>query len=135
MPEPFTVTVSAPARGRSARAVRAVVASLAVDAGMDIDEIDDVRVATQEAVALLVGDPGARGPLVATVTHDADHLVIELEREATGEPPRPRGLAAELLGALVASCDVTADGGRHRVRMVSHPPAHPDPVPVDRSVG
>jgi hypothetical protein len=41
-----------PAEARYVRAVRLVAASLAADAGFDVDELDDVRIAVAELCAL-----------------------------------------------------------------------------------
>jgi serine/threonine-protein kinase RsbW len=43
------IVVSVPSRGEYARTVRLVAAELATRAGMDIDTIDDVRMAVEEA--------------------------------------------------------------------------------------
>jgi serine/threonine-protein kinase RsbW len=43
------VVISVPARGEFARTVRLASAELAVRAGMNIDDVDDVRLAVEEA--------------------------------------------------------------------------------------
>jgi serine/threonine-protein kinase RsbW len=54
MTEADRVELVVPARGEYARAVRMTAAELATRAGMDIDGIDDVRMAVEEAFVFAV---------------------------------------------------------------------------------
>jgi serine/threonine-protein kinase RsbW len=52
------VVLSVPARGEFARMVRLASAELAVRAGMNIDDVDDVRLAVEEAFVYACGRVG-----------------------------------------------------------------------------
>jgi len=71
------VVLVVPARGEYARTVRLAAAELAARAGMDIDGIDDVRMAVEEAFVFaserVVGDQLS---FVFTVTPGAVELVV-----------------------------------------------------------
>lgn len=55
MTENDRVVLSVPARGEFARTVRLASAELAVLAGMNIDDVDDVRLAAEEAFVYACG--------------------------------------------------------------------------------
>lgn len=58
---PETIKLRLPADARHAATARVVAASLAADLGFDVDEIDDLRLGVNEAVAILLDDGGAAG--------------------------------------------------------------------------
>jgi serine/threonine-protein kinase RsbW len=57
--DPETIKLRLPADARHAATARVVAASLAADLGFDVDEIDDLRLGVNEAVAVLLDDGGA----------------------------------------------------------------------------
>jgi serine/threonine-protein kinase RsbW len=79
------VTVTAPARPEFVHVLRSVVATVAARADLTYDEIDDLRLAVDEACAQLLALPAGattlalkltameEGGLVVVVTTDADH--------------------------------------------------------------
>ena len=111
------VEVMLPLEHRHASTVRVVAAALGADAGFDVDEIDDLRLGVDEAVAAIVAaSPGhsANGSGAA-----AARLVLHFETEpgavtvrATRTPPIPLtrsdvdGLALRILEAVSDRFDV-----------------------------
>ena len=112
------VELMLPLEHRHASTVRVVAAALGADAGFDIDEIDDLRLGVDEAVAAIVAvtsdTNGANGSGVA-----AARLVLHFETEsgavtvrATRTPPVPLtradvdGLALRILEAVSDRFDV-----------------------------
>ena len=105
-----------PADARHAATARVLVASLAADAGFSVDEIDDLRLALNEAVALLVddGDGEQLGDVTMIGTEAGDRVEIELRitpgtmtieirrREAVAVPEIDE-LADRILAAVVDS--------------------------------
>jgi len=94
------VVLTVPAREEFARTVRIAAAEIATRVGMDIDAIDDVRIAVEEA--FVFGNEHAAGP--------------ELEFAFTLQPA-----AVELsVGPLVANCasDDTPDRGERYARFI-----------------
>jgi len=67
------VRLSVPASTRFLSAARVVAASLGAECGLDVDELDDLRLGVNELVSLLVesAPPGARVDLEFDV-HDRD---------------------------------------------------------------
>lgn len=89
------VTLSVPASPRHAATARMVAASLAADAGFDVDEIDDLRLAVNEAIAVMTDDLDDTGD-----DHDATAVRVEIEFRASGSAIevdlRRTGTAAEI---------------------------------------
>jgi serine/threonine-protein kinase RsbW len=84
------VALTVPARGEYARTVRLAAAELAVRCGMNVDEVDDVRLAVEEAFVFGCGREGV-GEL--TFTFMLDPGSIEM-----------------LVGPLGNSCPASIDG-------------------------
>lgn len=113
------VVLTVPAEPRHAATARVVAAALAADEGFDTDAIDDLRLAVNEAVALLtdLGD-ASDGPVTddATITltfhvHQG-RIEVDLVHSAPPNPPEVDELAATILGAVVDAHDVHATGLR-----------------------
>ncbi len=75
------IVLAVPARGEYARTVRLTAAELASRMGMSIDDIDDVRIAVEEAFALASEHAGANGEVTLTFTLHEDAF------EAVGSTP------------------------------------------------
>lgn len=98
------VTLHTPADTRHAATARVVAASLAADLGFDVDEIDDLRLAVNEAVALMLDGP-AGGPTDATLgvrfSVGADRIAIEVSRSDGADGLAFDDLADRILAAVV----------------------------------
>lgn len=112
------VEVMLPLQHRHASTVRVVAAALGADAGFDLDEIDDLRLGVDEAVAALVAAAGP-GPSANGSDAPTARLVLHFETEpgavtvrATRTPPVPLtradvdGLALRILEAVSDRFDV-----------------------------
>ncbi|HET6953317.1 MAG TPA: hypothetical protein VFI47_23250 [Acidimicrobiales bacterium] len=109
--------LTAPAARGSARLARILAAGVAADAGLSIDDTEDLRIAVSELVALLVdGLDDARETIVVRfwagpgeVTVAGERPAVAADREVTGVDD----LALEILRVVVDhhSFDTT-DGGR-----------------------
>ena len=113
-----TIELTIPADARLLRLVRLLASGLATGAGFDVDELDDLRIAVDEAVsALLEGGGGTPLPL----RFDVDGSSVAM----TGETPNANGaldedrleLSTQILAAVCDEHDLSVDGGTVRVRI------------------
>lgn len=118
------VTLSVPASGEYAKTVRMTAAALVSRMGMSFDEVDDVRMAAEEAFVYAV-DTLSEG---ATVTFDflieEDKLTIEValgsEADVSGEEVERRtSYATFILQSVCDSYDlVSSEEGCRTLRLV-----------------
>jgi len=82
------VRLSVPASMRYLSAARVVAASLGAEGGLDVDELDDLRLGVNELLSLLVesAGPGARIELEFAVGDGTITVRGALEGAASGEP-------------------------------------------------
>lgn len=107
------VRLSLPARHEYARVARIAVAALALRLGFSYREVEDLRLAIDESLILLLGEdrPDER----VTIRFGTDHGVVEVEAEAEFEPvddPEARERFEALAGDLVDSWHLSDDGRR-----------------------
>lgn len=105
-PEPGDVVLEVPAEPSSLRVVRMVAATVAADAGFDIDAVDDVRMAVDElCAAILESRPSS--PIRMRLRVDGDGLV------ARADAPQPDTAARAVVDRLRAAVlGATADSYR-----------------------
>lgn len=98
-----TVDLRIPAETRHVATARVVAASLAADLGFDIDEIDDLRLGVNEAVAVLLdAEAGVAGDdLDISFRVTGRQLDIEVSRRGITSPVVLDELADRILGAVV----------------------------------
>jgi hypothetical protein len=104
MPTRRPVELTAPAERNSARLARLVASGVGAEAGLSIDDTEDLRIAVSELVALLVDgvdDPGRS--IVVTYRSAPGEVVVEGQAETT---PGSDGSSA-------AAISDTADPGGH----------------------
>jgi anti-sigma regulatory factor (Ser/Thr protein kinase) len=104
------VHLTVPLDARHAATARLVGASLAADAGFTADDIDDLRLGINEAVALLAdGDAGEGTRLLIDFRRWDDRLDVEL-RSTGSSPLALDDLAQRILDTVVTSyrCDGTS---------------------------
>jgi len=122
MPTRHPVHLCAPAQASSIRLARLVAAGVAADLGFSVDDTEDLRVAVNELVALLVDgadDPGAL--LELTYRSASGEVVVEGHRAASGradEGATVDDLALELLRVMVDEHTFTVDSDGRRFRLV-----------------
>lgn len=121
-----TIRLVLPASPRHAATARVVAASLAADAGFDVDAIDDLRLAVNEAVAVLT-DPvdaptGADSVLIEIEFQvTPGHIDVRLELSEDLGPIEFDELATTILSAVVDHHEV--DGRTFRLTKVVAAPA------------
>lgn len=116
------VLLTLPAEPGSVRLARLVAAGVATDAGMSIDDAEDLRVAVSELVALLIegaGDP-ARSAIV-TYRRSPGQVEVdgELRLSSPAAPEAPTDdLALEILRVVVDEHRFEVDGDTRRFHLV-----------------
>lgn len=108
-----------PARPDYILAVRLAVSAVAQRVGFDIEDIEDLKVASAEACTLLLA--GRPQMIDISLTVD-DGLVMEFEASGfsddAADADEPDGMSQYLLDALVDTCEIKDDGGViHGVRL------------------
>ena len=116
------VKLTAPAERGSVRLVRILAAGVAADAGLSIDDTEDLRIAVSELVALLV-DGVNKGECSIEVEFGraAGEVVVEGRRPAvTGHPESADvdDLALEILRVVVDDHTFDAGATGRRFRLV-----------------
>ena len=121
MDTPRRIHLTAPAERGSVRLARILAAGVAADAGLSIDDTEDLRIAVSELVALLVdGHDTTDPPIEVDFERSAGEVVVE------GHGPSPAGLSdqegmddlvLEILRVVVDdhSFDAGATGRRFRL--------------------
>jgi len=110
-----TVSLTVPANPAYVSVLRTVTASLAARRDFTIEEIDDLRIAVDEASALLLPHVGAGDSLSAAFGGEANTLTIEVSVPlAEGDEAKPdeTSFAWMVLSALADTVTTDATGGR-----------------------
>jgi serine/threonine-protein kinase RsbW len=112
-PDGDTVEVRTPADVVYVSTLRLTAASLAARCDLTIDDIEDLRLAVDEACALLLPHAAPDSPLDARFTLRQGRLEVETSVQ-TGESAEPdrSGFAWTVLGALASTVDVRKQDGR-----------------------
>jgi len=117
------VDLTVPASSAHLRILRLVSSSLGASVGLDVDQLDDLRIAVDELCSLLI-EPAPPGALLrVTLTTEDDHLVVEgaILSETAGATIDPvsqlilDGLDIEWSSAAPTPCfQLRAPGEQHR---------------------
>ena len=85
------IVVSIPARAGAVHVLRATVASVGARLDLPIDDVEELRIAVDEAAALLLHLHAPAARLTATMSVDAGTLAIRISSDAavSGEWPPP----------------------------------------------
>lgn len=114
-----TIELTIPPDPRLLRMVRLVAAGLATTAGFDVDELEDIRIAVDEAVtALLEGGDGAPVPLRFEVA--PGRVAMTGAAPASGSDPLDAArieLSSQILAAVCDEHDLRVDNGSVHVRI------------------
>jgi serine/threonine-protein kinase RsbW len=112
-PDGDAVEVRIPADVAYVSTLRLTAASLAARCDLTIDDIEDLRLAVDEACALLLPLAAEKSTLDARFELHGGRLSVEtsVATEAAAEPDRS-GFAWTVLGALASSIDVRKEDGR-----------------------
>lgn len=107
------VEIRVPADGVYIATLRLSAASLATRCDLTVDEIEDLRLAVDEACALLLDHSGRDDVLEAVFTMAPGELTVTASVPAReGAKIERGGFGWTVLGALATSVDVAQDGGR-----------------------
>lgn len=113
-----TVELHVPADPAYVSVLRTVAASLAAQRDFTIDEIDDLRIAVDEASALLLPHVGTGGCLSAVFGGAADNLRVTVSVPLPDGEPEPRPSLDQssfgwmVLAALADTVGTELSGGR-----------------------
>jgi hypothetical protein len=122
MESPRVIHLIAPAERGSVRLSRILAAGVAADAGLSIDDTEDLRIAVSELVALLVdGLDDSDLSIEVDYTRDVGEVVIEGRRPAVAGHPDVADvddLALEILRVVVDDHSFDADASGRRFRLV-----------------
>ncbi|HKE73237.1 MAG TPA: ATP-binding protein [Acidimicrobiales bacterium] len=118
------VLLTAPAERTSVRLARILAAGVAADAGLSIDDTEDLRIAVSELVALLVDGVEVPGQsIVVRFSRAAGQVVVDGERPANGADvdgadAAVDDLALEILRVVVDDHSFDADAEGRRFHLV-----------------
>lgn len=112
-PDGDVVEVRVPADVAYVSTLRLTAAGLAARCDLTVDDIEDLRLAVDEACALLLPHAGSDGVLEARfeLARGDLHVHASVPDNDEGEPDR-HGFAWTVLGALASSVEVSRSGGR-----------------------
>ena len=117
------VELSVPADGAFASVVRTVTAALAARCDLTIDQIEDLRIAVDEACALLLHIPEHGPALSVHLGLHAGRIDVEVSIAApNGGAPDRDGFGWTVLTALADTVDLVALEGRQSIRVAMHRP-------------
>ena len=112
------VRLTVPAEPSSVRLARLVAAGVAADAGLSIDDTEDLRIAVSELVALLIEGPGGGD---ADITYRRTEGEVEVEGEcrcALASDGPVDDLALEILRVVLDDHSFEVDGDVRRFRLL-----------------
>ena len=111
------VCITIPAHPQFLRLLRLVASGFASDLGFDSDELEEIRIAVDEAGALLLQDPAVRSIDLVIAATGPDELRASVVAVGTpGWAVEVDPIAAELLAIIVERLEITSDPhGRHEV--------------------
>jgi serine/threonine-protein kinase RsbW len=117
-----SVQLTAPAERSSVRLARILAAGVAADAGLSIDDTEDLRIAVSELVALLVEGVDDGGDSIVVRFHRfPGQVTVDGERPARDGPPGTAALddlALEILRVVVDDHSFDAGEGGRRFHLV-----------------
>jgi len=106
-----TIQLTVPADAAFVGLVRSTAAHTAAHAHLDMDQIDDLRLAVDEAFALVIGTSGVTGDVSMTFSITTQGLGISLTGPRGVEAPEQGAFAWVILSALVGdAASEVADG-------------------------
>jgi serine/threonine-protein kinase RsbW len=109
------VTVTFPAVPQYLRLARIATADAASRAGLDYEEIDDVRIAVSELCMVVSVDPESTVTLAFVV--DAQSLTVEGEARTGSRSVSPNELSRAIVAAVVDDHSLVTDDGVTRFRV------------------
>ncbi len=115
------VTVRLPAAPAYLAVLRTTTASLAARLDFTLDEIEDLRIAVDEASALLVANADPAGELASVFELFDDALQVTVSTTAEVKAPARDSFAWAVLSALAGEVDTWRDpDGRQNIALIKH---------------
>ncbi len=111
---PNTIAITVPATTAFLRHLRVVTATVADDAGFDVEAIESLRVAVDELCALAIADAADGAELSANIEATTDGIVLEGTCGPVTDDPLVDPIAAQLLAAGASSHDLSRVGDECR---------------------
>jgi serine/threonine-protein kinase RsbW len=106
------VTIRLPAQGAYLSVLRTATAGLAARLDFTLDEIEDLRIAVDEACAMLLAQADAGTTLECDFTLKRDTMTIAVSAQSRlGQPPAKDTFAWTVLSALAGSVDSSVGPG------------------------
>jgi len=96
-----TIDLAVPAEPEYVGLIRSAAAHIAAHANLTVDAIDDLRLAVDEAFAVLIAHKPETGVVSIRFTIGSEQLDIELTGPAGSPPPDKSSFAWTVLSALV----------------------------------
>lgn len=115
------VRLTVPAEPGSVRLARLVAAGVAADAGLSIDDTEDLRIAVSELVALLIEGAPANAPDVVVAYRRSPGEVHVTGESVVGPSPHAvvdDDLAFGIVEVMVDSHEFSVDGDTRRFQLV-----------------
>ena len=107
------VTLRVPAAGAYLSVLRTATAGLAARLDFTLDEIEDLRIAVDEACAMLLADAVPGGDVECTVELEADSIRVTVAvMTLDGTEPSRDTFAWQVLSALAGEVDSAVDADR-----------------------
>lgn len=107
-----TVTLAFPARTQNVSLARTVTAAMAARADLPLDQLEDVRLAVDEAVSQLIADASAGAQVTCAFRISGAGLDIQVSAPSTSGRVPPTGTFSwTVLTALVDRVSATVDDG------------------------
>jgi len=113
------IVVQLPAVGVYLSVLRTTTASVAARLDFTLDEIEDLKIAVDEACAMLLASASPGGELVCRFELDSDVIRVSVTADClNGEPPSRQTFAWTVLTALAGEVDSdVVEDGRVTVRL------------------
>jgi serine/threonine-protein kinase RsbW len=115
------VVISVPTDGSYLGVLRTATAGIAARLLFALDEIEDLRIAVDEACGMLLPVAAAGGELTCRFEIGVDALAVEVSvpTDGTVQLPSAQSFAWQVLTALAADVTATAVAGRAAIRLAS----------------
>jgi len=114
-----TIQLTVPADATFVALVRSTAAHTAAHANLDMDQIDDLRLAVDEAFALVIGAGDASGDVSLTFSITANGLDVSLTGPRGVQAPEQGTFAWTILSALVNTVESHISDGQVTITLNS----------------
>lgn len=112
------LTLRFPARAGYLRICRITTTTFAADLGFDVDQLDDLRLAVDEAVTWLLKDEEAGGEVSLALSTSVAEITVRGERHSDAVPERDvDDLVHAILGATLESYELRSEMGHRSIEL------------------